>query len=151
MGGLSAAVSSIKQQDVPIYMGDHSLAERPVIRSLKEEITRVVRGRASNPKWIKGVMRHGYKGAFEMAATLDYLFAFAATTRQVPDHAFDQLFEAWIEDEAVREFLEDANPHALADMLARFEEAMDRDLWMPRRNSTAERLAQLIKNGQNTT
>jgi len=151
MGGLSAAVSSIKQQDVPIYMGDHSLAERPVIRSLKEEITRVVRGRASNPKWIKGVMRHGYKGAFEMAATLDYLFAFAATTRQVPHHAFDQLFEAWIEDEAVRDFLEDANPHALADMLARFEEAMDRDLWMPRRNSTAERLAQLIKNGQNTT
>jgi len=86
-----------------------------------------------------------------MAATLDYLFAFAATTRQVPHNAFDQLFEAWIEDEAVREFLEDANPHALADMLARFEEAMDRDLWMPRRNSTAERLAQLIKNGQNTT
>lgn len=148
MGGLSAAIATIKQQDVPIYMGDHSLAERPVIRSLKEEITRVVRGRASNPKWINGVMRHGYKGAFEMAATLDYLFAFAATTRQVPHHAFDQLFEAWIEDDAVRDFLEDANPHALADMLARFSEAMDRDLWSPRRNSTAERLAQLIKNVQ---
>ena len=151
MGGLSAAVAKEKNQDAPIYMGDHSLAERPVIRSLNEEITRVVRGRASNPKWINGVMRHGYKGAFEMAATLDYLFAFAATTRQVPSHLFDQVFEAWIDDDEVRDFLEDANPHALDDMLARFGEALDRDLWSPRRNSTIERLAELSKTVQNKT
>ena len=151
MGGLSAAVAKEKNQDAPIYMGDHSLAERPVIRSLKEEITRVVRGRASNPKWINGVMRHGYKGAFEISATLDYLFAFAATTRQVPSHLFDQVFEAWIDDDEVRAFLEDANPHALDDMLARFGEALDRDLWNPRRNSTIERLAELTKTVQNKT
>ena len=148
MGGLSAAVAQQQNQDAPIYMGDHSLAERPVIRSLNEEITRVVRGRASNPKWIKGVMRHGYKGAFEISATLDYLFAFAATTRQVSSHLFDQVFEAWIEDEEVLAFLEDANPHALDDMLARFGEALDRDLWSPRRNSTIERLAELTKTVQ---
>ena len=101
-GGLSASVAAIRGADAPVYMNDHSLAERPVIRSLGEEISRVVRGRATNPKWIGGVMRHGYKGAFEMAATLDYLFAFAATTRQVPGHLFDAVHEAWIEDEEVR-------------------------------------------------
>ena len=121
-------------------MGDHSLAERPLIRSLGEEITRVVRGRASNPKWIRGVMRHGYKGAFEIAASLDYLFAFAATTRQVPGHLFDAVFEAWIEDEQVRAFLAEANPHALNDMMDRFDEAIDRGLWQPRRNSITEML-----------
>ena len=149
MGGLSAAVAKEKNQDAPIYMGDHNLAERPVIRSLNEEITRVVRGRASNPKWISGVMRHGYKGAFEISATLDYLFAFAATTRQVPSHLFDQVYEAWIDDEDVRAFLEEANPHALTDILARFGEALDRHLWTPRRNSTIERLAELTKTVQN--
>ena len=64
--------------------------ERPVIRSLEEEVGRIVRGRAANPKWIAGVMRHGYKGAFEIAATVDYLFAFAATTKCVRNHHFDQ-------------------------------------------------------------
>lgn len=147
-GGLSAAAADLKGEDVPVYMGDHSLAEMPKIRSLGEEIARVVRGRASNPKWINGVMRHGYKGAFEIAATLDYLFAFAATTRQVPSHLFDQVFEAWIEDREVYDFLEDANPHALEDMLDRFQEAMDRALWQPRRNSIIERLAQRREKSQ---
>jgi len=140
-GGLSAAVASLKGGDAPVYMGDHSLMERPVIRSLKEEITRVVRGRASNPKWIAGVMRHGYKGAFEIAATLDYLFAFAATTRQVPDHLFDAVYDAWIEDEEVRAFLASSNPKALEDMMNRFAEAVSRDLWQPRRNSVRTHLA----------
>ena len=71
-------------------------------------------------------MRHGYKGAFEMAATVDYLFAFAATTRQVAEHHFAALYEAYIEDDRVRTFLSDANDAAYADMLARFEEAIER-------------------------
>ncbi|MGC6485890.1 MAG: cobaltochelatase subunit CobN [Candidatus Puniceispirillales bacterium] len=148
-GGLAASVAAIKGRDAPVYMNDHSLAEKPVIRSLGEEISRVVRGRATNPKWLSGVMRHGYKGAFEIAATLDYLFAFAATTRQVPGHLFDAVHEAWIENEEVRTFIETANPHALDDMLDRFNEAIERGLWQPRRNSVIETLAQPRQTGQN--
>ncbi|MGB1952757.1 MAG: cobaltochelatase subunit CobN [Candidatus Puniceispirillum sp.] len=139
-GGLSAAVAHLSGRDVPIYHNDHSLPERPVIRSLAEEISRVVRGRASNPKWIAGAMRHGYKGAFEMLATVDYLFAFAATTRMVDEHHFTALYEAYIEDDDVRNFLETANDAAYADMLARFEEAIARGLWTPRRNSVQAEL-----------
>ena len=145
-GGLSAAVSHISGRDVPIYHNDHSLAENPITRSLAEEISRVVRGRASNPKWIKGAMRHGYKGAFEMAATVDYLFAFAATTLQVEAHHFAALYEAYIEDDAVRAFLQTANDAAYADMLARFAEAIDRGLWTPRRNSVQAELERLQNN-----
>ena len=145
-GGLSAAVSHISGRDVPIYHNDHSLGENPITRSLAEEISRVVRGRASNPKWIKGAMRHGYKGAFEMAATVDYLFAFAATTRQVETHHFTALYEAYIEDDAVRAFLQTANDAAYAEMLARFTEAIDRGLWTPRRNSVQSELEQLQNN-----
>lgn len=71
-----------------------------------------------------------------MAATLDYLFAFAATTQAVSDHHFDALFEAYIADDDVRDFIKDANAPALNDMLARFAEALDRGLWTPRRNTT---------------
>jgi cobaltochelatase CobN len=85
-------------------------------------------------------MRHGYKGAFEMAATVDYLFAFAATTRQVAEHHFTALFEAYIENEQVRAFLQDVNDAAYADMLARFDEAIERGLWTPRRNSVISTL-----------
>ena len=143
-GGLSAAVAHLSGRDVPVYHNDHSLAERPVIRTLGEEIGRVVRGRASNPKWIAGAMRHGYKGAFEMAATVDYLFAFSATTGQVAEHHFTALYEAYIETDRVREFLQGANRDAYVDMLARFAEAIDRGLWTPRRNSVQSDLATLL-------
>ena len=150
-GGLSASVAHLAGRDVPVYHNDHSLPERPVVRTLGEEIGRVVRARASNPKWIEGAMRHGYKGAFEMAATVDYLFAFAATTRQVAEHHFTALFEAYIEDERVRAFLESANDAAWHDMVARFTEAIERSLWVPRRNSIPEMLTRLGKAGAGKT
>ena len=146
-GGLAASVETLKGDAPKVYHNDHSRPERPVVRTLSEEIGRVVRGRAANPKWIAGVMRHGYKGAFEMVATLDYLFAFAATTRAVGDHHFDQLYEAYLENDDVYDFLADNNPAGLAELIDRFQEAIDRDLWSPRRNSTRAALSSL--NSQN--
>jgi cobaltochelatase CobN len=134
-GGAAAAVAHLQGQDRPIYHNDHSRPERPQIQTLDAEIGRVVRARAVNPKWIEGVMRHGYKGAFEMAATLDYLFAFAATTRAVKTHHFDLVHAAFVEDERVRAFIEEHNPSALKEMAARFDEAIARGLWVPKSNS----------------
>jgi len=142
-GGLAATVENLKGVAPRVYHNDHSRPERLVVRTLSEEIGRVVRGRAANPKWIAGVMRHGYKGAFEMVATLDYLFAFAATTRAVGDHHFDQLYDAYLDNPAVLEFLKEANPAGLNEMLARFQEAIERGLWTPRRNSTHAALGDL--------
>ncbi|HEY1720477.1 MAG TPA: cobaltochelatase subunit CobN [Magnetospirillaceae bacterium] len=139
-GGMAATVKSLSGQAPVVYHGDHALPERPRIRTLAEEIARVVRGRAANPKWIAGVMRHGYKGAFEMAATVDYLFAFAATTNAVKDHHFDAVFDAYLGDDQVRRFIAEANPAALAEMEDRFDEAIARGLWHPRRNDLNERL-----------
>jgi cobaltochelatase CobN len=142
-GGLSSAVETLKGEAPHIYHNDHSRPERPVIRALDEEMARVVRGRAANPKWIAGVMRHGYKGAFEMAATVDYLFAFAASTNAVQSHHFDQLYDAYLADEAVKGFIAEHNGPALREMAERFREAIDRGLWAPRRNSTYEELTGL--------
>ncbi|MEL6233236.1 MAG: cobaltochelatase subunit CobN [Pseudomonadota bacterium] len=134
-GGMTATVSHLRRQAPASYHNDHSRPERPVIRTLEEEIARVVRSRAVNPKWIAGVKRHGYKGAFEMAATLDYLFAFAATTGAVRSHHFDLVAAAYLEDGATRSFLAEANPAALREMAERLTEAMERGLWTPRSNS----------------
>jgi cobaltochelatase CobN len=139
-GGAAAAIEAARGEAPAIYHMDHSLPEQPTARSLEEELGRVVHGRAANPRWIRGVMRHGYKGAFEMAATVDYLFGFAATTNAVGPHHFDALFQAYLEDTDVRAFIERENPAALAEMAARFQEAIDRDLWRPRRNSRYETL-----------
>ena len=145
-GGLAAAVKHARNGVSPsIYHNDHSNPSNPKIRSLQEEISRVIRGRATNPKWIKGVMRHGYKGAFEIAATLDYLFAFAATTNAVKNYHFDQLFEAYFEDNDVREFIGRANPYALKEMAARFREAVDRGLWQPRSNHYSSVLSEILE------
>ncbi|MCB1462328.1 MAG: cobaltochelatase subunit CobN [Nitratireductor sp.] len=134
-GGMTAAVEHVSGARPSVYHNDHSRPEKPVIRALEEEIARVVRGRAANPKWIAGVMRHGYKGAFEMAATLDYLFAFSATTGAVRDHHFDLVYEAYLGDDTVRDFIGEHNPAALKEMAERFLEAVERGLWTPRSNS----------------
>jgi len=142
-GGLTAAVKHVSGRAPAVYHNDHSRPESPRVRTLEEEVARVVRARVVNPKWIAGVMRHGYKGAFEMAATVDYLFAFAATTRAVRDHHFDAVYAAYLEDDGVREFLADKNPAALQEMAARLLEAQERGLWQPRANSAAAGLAAL--------
>ncbi len=147
-GGLSAAVETLRGETPRVFHNDHSRPERPVIRALDEEIARVVRGRAANPKWLAGVMRHGYKGAFEIAATVDYLFAFAATTDAVRPHHFEQLYEAYLVDEKVRNFIADNNAPALAEIAARFCEAVDRGLWAPRRNSAYDELSRLAAGGK---
>ncbi|MEQ8667131.1 MAG: cobaltochelatase subunit CobN [Rhodospirillales bacterium] len=139
-GGMTAAVRVLSGAQPTVYHNDHSRPETPRIRTLDDEIGRIVRARVVNPKWIAGVMRHGYKGAFEMAATVDYLFAFAATARCVRDHHFDAVFDAYLNDDEVRAFLERNNPAALAEMAARLKEAQDRGLWRPRRNDTRDLL-----------
>ena len=144
-GGASAAVSMLQGNDRPIYHNDHSRPERPLVRTLDEEIGRVIRSRVVNPKWIEGVKRHGYKGAFEMAATLDYLFAFAATTRMVKNHHFDLVEAAFIKDTATRDFIAEHNPAALQEMVARLQEAISRGLWQPKSNSVAGRLERIVK------
>jgi cobaltochelatase CobN len=142
-GGAAAAVRHLSGAQPALYHTDHSRPETPKIATLSEEIARIVRARAANPKWIEGVMRHGYKGAFEIAATVDYLFAFAATARVVEDHHFDQLFDAYLADPRVRDFMSENNPAALAETATKFEEAIHRGFWHPRSNSARDLLKSL--------
>ncbi len=142
-GGAAAAVRALSGAQPALYHNDHSRPESPRVRTLDEEIARVVRGRAANPKWIRGVMRHGYKGAFEIAATVDYLFAFAATARCVADHHFDAVFDAYLRNAAVRDFMGDVNPAARDEVAARFREAIARGLWQPRANDVQAILDEL--------
>ncbi|TAV89949.1 cobaltochelatase subunit CobN [Rhizobium leguminosarum] len=140
-GGMAAAAEQLTGARPSIYHNDHSRPERPVIRSLEEEIGRVVRGRVVNPKWIAGVMRHGYKGAAEIAATVDYLFAFSATTGAVGEHHFEAVYQAFVADPAVRDFMIEKNPAAFDEMRERLCEAIERSLWTPRSNSARFDLA----------
>jgi len=139
-GGLALAVRHLSGRMPAVYHNDHSQPDRPRIRTLREEIGRIVRGRAANPRWIAGIMRHGYKGAAEIAATVDYLFAFAATARAVDDAHFDALYEAYLGDNTVRDFMLAHNPDALIETRRRLREAIERGLWRPRRNSIREAL-----------
>ena len=146
-GGLTVAVTTLSGQAPTVYHNDHSRPDTPRIQTLEQEISRIVWGRAVNPKWIQGMRNHGYKGAFEMVATVDYLFAFAATTNAVKDHHFDIVYQTYLEDPAVREFIETANPAALREMARRFLEAQSRNLWKPQSNSAYTTLSSIVEGG----
>ncbi|MGJ8527571.1 cobaltochelatase subunit CobN [Maritalea sp.] len=135
-GGLTATATSLSGQQPVNYHNDHSRPERPVTKTLDEEIAKVMRSRVVNPKWIAGVMRHGYKGAFEIIATTDYMFAFAATTGAVKSHHFDIAFDAFVADDDVRTFIQQNNKFGYDELIAKFREAMERGFWTPKRNST---------------
>ena len=118
-----------------IYHLDATNPDRPRARALTEEVARVVQARAANPAWIAGMKRHGFRGAAEIAATLENMAAFAHLAAAVPAHLFDLYYDATLGDPATRAFLADANPEALAAMQERFEALRDAGLWVTRRNS----------------
>ncbi|MCC7150842.1 MAG: cobaltochelatase subunit CobN [Rubrivivax sp.] len=128
-GGMAVAVRQLSGRQPALYHGDHGNPAQPRVRTLREEIGRVVRARMTNPKWIEGVMRHGYKGAYEIAASVDYLFGFDATAQVVGDHHYAMVADAYVFDGHTRAFIEHHNPQALADILARLREAIARGLW----------------------
>ena len=143
-GGLTAAVRSVRGQNPQTYFGDNSIPSNPRIRQLTEEIARVYRSRVVNPKWIAGVMRHGYKGAFEMAATVDYLFAYDATANCVEDHMYQGVAAAYLFDPDVQAFIQQKNPWALRDMAERLLEAHQRSLWQDVDPEMLEKLRSLV-------
>ncbi len=147
-GGLANAVKTVKGSDAEIYFGDHSRPETPKIKKLKEELLKVYRSRVINPKWIKGVQRHGYKGAFEMAATLDYLFAYDATTNLIDDFMYEGITESYLLDTKNQEFIKQNNPWALKDMSERLLEAIQRGMWKDPSQEIKEQLEQLYLEGE---
>ncbi|MFJ4917949.1 cobaltochelatase subunit CobN [Streptomyces sp. NPDC088726] len=128
-GGMVATVRALKGTAPEAYIGDSTRPETVRTRTLVEETSRVFRARVVNPKWIEAMRRHGYKGAFELAATVDYLFGYDATTGVVADWMYDKLTETYVLDPANREFLQRANPWALHGIAERLLEAESRGMW----------------------
>ena len=147
-GGLTAAVKSISGKSPEVYFGDNSQPKNPKVRKLTEEIARVYRSRVINPKWIAGVMRHGYKGAFEMAATVDYLFAYDATTKCVSDYMYEGVAKAYVLDEQVQQFIREKNPWALRDMSERLLEANQRGMWQEVSNDMLDSLKAIVNEAE---
>lgn len=128
-GGMTNAVTIYSGQAPAVYHSDHSNPQVPKVRTLQEELNRVIRTRVLNPKWITAMREHGYKGAFEMAASIDYLFAYDATTNLVADYQYQKVADALVFDAQNRAFLQQHNPHALEEMAERLLEATQRGLW----------------------
>jgi cobaltochelatase CobN len=139
-GGLSAAVEEVSGVRPQLWFGDHSRSERPRLHRLEKELDKVMRSRMLNPRWIEGMMRHGYKGAFEMGASLDYLFAYDAATDRVPDWCYGALCDEWLSQSRILDFLKASNPWVLRDMAERLLEASNRGLWA---SATDEQLLHL--------
>ena len=143
-GGFAAAAERVGARPA-LYHLDSSRAGAPKVRRLEQEIARSVRGRAANPRWLAGQMRHGHRGAAEIAQSLDNLYAFAALTDAVRSEQFDLMFDATLGDDAVRAFLVEANRLAARHMARVFVDAERRGFWRSRRNSTTSILETLAK------
>ena len=141
-GGFAAAAESVGAKPA-LYHLDSTFSGASRVRPLAQEIARALRGRATNPRWLAGQMRHGHRGAAEIAQSLDNLFAFAALTDAVVSEQFDLMFDATLGDDAVRAFVVDANPAAARHMAGVFEAAVRRGFWRSRRNSSTNVLMSL--------
>lgn len=126
-GGLHAAVTALRGTAPASYHGDSSVPESPRVRALEEELVRVLHSRVLNPRWIAAMQQHGYKGAFEMAATIDYLFGYGATTGLVRDHHYESAAHKLAIDP--EPFFREHNPDALRESTGRLLEAANRGLW----------------------
>jgi cobaltochelatase CobN len=128
-GGMIATVRALTGKAPEAYVGDSTRPDAVRTRTLSEETARVFRARVVNPQWLAAMRRHGYKGAFELAATVDYLFGYDATTGVMADWMYDRLTAAYVLDEENRAFLEQSNPWALHGIAERLLEAAERGMW----------------------
>jgi cobaltochelatase CobN len=142
-GGMVAMVRSLTGRNPAAYIGDSAVPDAPRTRTLAEETRRVFRSRVVNPRWIAAMRRHGYKGAFELAATVDYLFGYDATAGVVPDWMYEQLAASYVFDEQTRAFMRQSNPWALRGIAERLLEAASRGLWESPDAKTLDRLRQV--------
>jgi cobaltochelatase CobN len=124
-----AAVRSLTGRAPRAWFGDTADPAAPAVRALEEEAARVVRSRVVNPKWITAMRRHGYKGAFELAATVDYLFGYDATARVVEDWMYERVTAAYVADPELRAFFAESNPTALRSIAEKLLEADRRGMW----------------------
>ena len=143
-GGLQAAITEIRGNPPSTYHGDSSNPEKIRIRTLKEEFNRVFRSRVLNPKWQQAMREHGYKGAHEMAATVDYLFGYDATCDIVADYQYEEVANKLLLDPEQQKFFREHNPLALRDASQRLLEANERQMWQNADSETLEALESTI-------
>ncbi|MFF9071480.1 cobaltochelatase subunit CobN [Streptomyces sp. NPDC014872] len=139
-GGMVAMVRHLTGTSPEAYVGDSATPDQVRTRTLGEETHRVFRARVVNPRWMAAMRRHGYKGAFEMAATVDYLFGYDATAGVVDDWMYEKLSAEYVFDETNRDFMKKSNPWALRGISERLLEAAERGLWAEPDATTLERL-----------
>ncbi|MFF2084247.1 cobaltochelatase subunit CobN [Nocardia sp. NPDC058176] len=142
-GGMVATVRALTGKNPEAYIGDSTRPDAVRTRTLSEETARVFRARVVNPRWLEAMRRHGYKGAFEMAATVDYLFGYDATTNVVADWMYEKLSESYVFDDVNRKFMEQSNPWALHGIAERLLEAAERKLWEHPEQETLDKLRQV--------
>jgi cobaltochelatase CobN len=142
-GGMIAAVRALTGRNPKSYVGDSADPSRPRTRSLDEEAKRVFRSRVANPKWISAMQRHGYKGAFELSATVDYLFGYDATANVVEDWMYREVTQKYVLDEEVRDFMQESNPWALRAVSERLLEAAERGMWQEPDDEDLQRLKEI--------
>ncbi|AKK03118.1 cobaltochelatase subunit CobN [Corynebacterium epidermidicanis] len=128
-GGMVATVRALTGKDPEAFIGDSTRQETVRTRTLHEESRRVFRARVVNPRWLEAMRKHGYKGAFEMSATVDYLFGYDATTGLMDDWMYSTLTQEYVRNDTMREFFKQSNPWALRDISERLLEAADRGMW----------------------
>lgn len=143
-GGMVATVRALTGKDPAAYIGDNTRPDAVRTRSLSEETTRVFRARVVNPRWMNAMRRHGYKGAFEMAATVDYLFGYDATAGVMADWMYEQLSHSYVLDDENRKFMNESNPWALHGMAERLLEAAGRGMWAAPEQATLDALKQVL-------
>jgi cobaltochelatase CobN len=142
-GGMIATVRALTGKAPAAYIGDSTNPDATRTRSLTEETARIFRARVVNPRWIAAMQRHGYKGAFELAATVDYLFGYDATAGVVPDWMYEQLTASYVLDPDNRKFMDQSNPWALHSITERLLEAAERKLWESPEPATLAALQQV--------
>jgi len=143
-GGMIATVRALTGKNPQQFFGDSSDPTRARVRKLEDEARRVFRTRVVNPKWIDSMKRHGYKGAFELSATVDYMFGYDATAQVIEDWMYENVTESYVFDPDTQEFFQQSNPWALRDIVERLLEAIERGMWEKPPPDMKERLQKMF-------
>jgi magnesium chelatase subunit H len=132
LGGIARVASRGRAADdkLPVYIGDQTRRDARV-RTLDEQVALETRTRLLNPKWIEGLLKHGYEGVRQIEAHVTNTVGWSATTGHVPPWVYRNISETYVMDPEMRKRLAALNPVSSARMVNRLIEAQRRQYWTP--------------------
>ncbi|GMV02996.1 MAG: hypothetical protein AMXMBFR52_26520 [Burkholderiales bacterium] len=133
LGGISMAVRHLDGHNPQLYISNMRDPQRAKLETAAKFLATELRSVYQHPRWVAEMQKEGYAGTLQMLDAVNNFWGWQVMDRNVVrDDQWQEFHEIYLKDRyrlGMREWFENANPTALAQIAERMLEAIRKDYW----------------------